>query len=167
MKLTDNFTLEECEASETAARLGINNRLPRALVTPATLTATNVLEPIRHVFGPFSPSSWYRCEALERAICWGGRADESAFAKWCRKHGRPIGEEAWREYFGRKSHPSAEAVDIKIVGVDTKLLYNWCLAKLDFDQLILEFHNPMRPSSGWVHVSYRAEDRRHEAFSIG
>ena len=34
---------------------------------------------------------------------------------------------------------------------------------IDFDQLILEFHNPEEPNSGWIHCSYKnPEDNRKQ-----
>ena len=33
---------------------------------------------------------------------------------------------------------------------------------LDFDQLILEYHNPEEANSGWVHCSYKNTNNRKE-----
>lgn len=62
--LSPHFSLAECEASKTAESQGISNRLPTQLRTTAIQVATQILEPIRELYGPFAPNSWYRSEAL-------------------------------------------------------------------------------------------------------
>ena len=42
-------------------------------------------------------------------------------------------------------------------------LAKWITENIDFDQLILEYHNPEEPNSGWIHCSYKnPEDNRKQ-----
>ena len=66
--MTPHFTLSEFTASDTAARLGINNDLPDELRENA-LKTLEMMERIRfHIDAPITITSGYRCEALNRAI---------------------------------------------------------------------------------------------------
>lgn len=62
--LSAHFSVEECTRSARARAAGIDNSLPVDLRGNAAMVASQILEPIRVTYGPFSPSSWYRCEAL-------------------------------------------------------------------------------------------------------
>ena len=66
--MTPHFTLSEFTASDTAARLGIDNDLPIELRENA-LKTLEMMERIRfHIDAPITISSGYRCEALNRAV---------------------------------------------------------------------------------------------------
>ena len=66
--MTPHFSLEEFTASDTAARLGINNDLPDELRENA-LKTLEMMERIRfHIDAPITITSGYRCEALNKAI---------------------------------------------------------------------------------------------------
>lgn len=66
--MTPHFSLEEFTASDTAARLGIDNDLPDELREAAHQTL-EMMERIRfHIDAPISITSGYRCEALNRAV---------------------------------------------------------------------------------------------------
>jgi hypothetical protein len=54
------------------------------------------------------------------------------------------------------------AADVEVLDVGNLELSNYIHNNLKYDQLILEFHNPEDLHSGWVHVSYNAENNRHE-----
>ncbi len=41
-------------------------------------------------------------------------------------------------------------------------LAKYIIDHLDFDQLILEFHNPEEPNSGWIHCSYKNPDENRK-----
>lgn len=156
-----NFFHREVANSGVADRYDIDNTPPDDLLLKARDLAINCLQPIRSYYGlSFAPNSWYRCEALEKVICM------NSFIKWRKKHGYEGRQDAWAMYFAKKSHPTCSAADIEIPGVDNDDLYAWCLAELTFDQLIREFAKPGEPNSGWVHISYNAENNRGEAFSI-
>lgn len=179
-KISKYFSSHEVGKSQTAERLGIENKPPRWVMDNASELAVHVLDPIRHEFGrPFSPQSWYRGEDLEKALTW-----EKGFRLWCAKHNKPwlsrkslsldhplkemMGvQQAWEEYYERKSHPKGQAADIEIPGVDNDKLFFWIREHLGFDQLIREFPKPSDPMSGWVHVSWAgAQVNRQSYFSI-
>jgi len=67
-RLSANFTLDELVASQTAARLGIDNTPP----DPVFLNLVHLayfLEDVRTLLGhPILISSGYRCESLNKAI---------------------------------------------------------------------------------------------------
>jgi zinc D-Ala-D-Ala carboxypeptidase len=66
--MTPHFSLEEFTASDTAARLGIDNRVPDNLLENV-MTTLQMMERIRfHIDAPISITSGYRCEALNRAV---------------------------------------------------------------------------------------------------
>jgi len=66
--MTPHFSLEEFTASDTAARLGIDNDLPIELRENA-LKTLEMMERIRfHIDAPITITSGYRCEALNKAV---------------------------------------------------------------------------------------------------
>lgn len=66
--MTPHFSLEEFTASDTAARLNIDNRIPDELRENA-LKTLQMMERIRfHIDAPITITSGYRCEALNRAV---------------------------------------------------------------------------------------------------
>jgi zinc D-Ala-D-Ala carboxypeptidase len=68
LKLSQHFTLAEFTGSDTAARRGIDNRLPDELIASAHDTC-DMLERIRALLGvPVIITSGYRCHALNEAI---------------------------------------------------------------------------------------------------
>ena len=74
MKLSQNFTQEEFEKSDTALRRGIDNSIPKELLDEATKTAS-MMENIRLYLSTkankpiqINVSSAYRCLDLNRAI---------------------------------------------------------------------------------------------------
>lgn len=134
MNLSEHFTLAEAEKSQTALRLGIDNKVPEIYIPRLKLVAQQVLEPIREKFRAFTPSSWYRSAALCKAI---GSSPNS-------------------------QHASGEAVDFEVPGVDNLTLAVWIDQNLSFDQLILEHYVDGEHNSGWVHVSYKEAMNRHQ-----
>jgi zinc D-Ala-D-Ala carboxypeptidase len=69
MQLTEHFSLEELVASQTAARLGIDNAAPDRLLPHLHLLAAG-LERVRAVLGgrAVHVNSGYRCPELNRSI---------------------------------------------------------------------------------------------------
>ena len=66
--MTPHFTLAEFTASDTAARLGIDNQLPDELREAAHQTL-EMMERIRfHIDAPITITSGYRCKALNGVI---------------------------------------------------------------------------------------------------
>ncbi|MDF1687318.1 MAG: D-Ala-D-Ala carboxypeptidase family metallohydrolase [Parvibaculaceae bacterium] len=140
MYISPHFTMQEACKSATAVRLGIDNYPPALLLPSLKATAQNILEPARDHFGvPFSPSSFYRCMLLNRAI---NSSDES-------------------------QHRKGQAVDFEIPGISNIVLAHWIKDNLDFDQLILEFYQEGDPTSGWVHASWTPTGRRNQVLTIG
>ena len=113
MNLSPHFTLQEFTASETAARLGIDNTLPADLTANAIAVCTNIAEPARSGVGRLHVNSGYRCPSLNAAI---GGAKNS-------------------------QHMRAEAMDLIPLdpGVRVVDLLSWVYHHLEFDQLIWEF----------------------------
>ena len=67
--VTMHFTIEELYASETAKRLGIDNKPSVQKMINLVYLAANVLEPLRVAMGePVKISSGYRCEKLNKAV---------------------------------------------------------------------------------------------------
>lgn len=75
MSLTPHFTLDELTASQTAARLGLDNTPPPEMVAALKRTA-ELLEEVRALLGkPVLVSSGYRSPAVNRAV--GGAANSA------------------------------------------------------------------------------------------
>jgi zinc D-Ala-D-Ala carboxypeptidase len=163
--LSRHFTLAELTASDTAARLGIDNTPPPSIVEALRETAGR-LEAAREILCaaarrdiPIVVTSAYRCEALERVIC------ERAYAAWCRSHSMMPGEASWGLYFSRKQHPRGRAADWRAPRFGTPL--EVCralephLAALGIDQLIHEYASWTH--TGWPEPGTRA---RHQVLTI-
>jgi len=129
MELTRNFTLSELTKSDTAIRKGINNNPNEDQITGLQNLCENILQPIRdHYARPVTVSSGFRSPALCVAI---GSSTNSQHAK-------------------------GQAADFEIFGTPNAELGKWIVENLDFDQLILEYHNIEEPNSGWIHCSYKS-----------
>ena len=75
MRLSDHFTLAELTASQTAARLGIDNTPSPEMVDALRRTA-QLLEQVRALLGkPILVSSGYRAPLVNRAV--GGAANSA------------------------------------------------------------------------------------------
>ena len=135
MKLTENFSLKELTASQTAERKGIDNTPSPTHQDNLKSLCTSILQPVRdHFSRVISVSSGYRSEELCLAI---GSKTTSQHAK-------------------------GEAADFEIFGVSNKELADYIHEHLDYDQLILEYWKESDPNSGWVHCSYREGDNRKQ-----
>jgi hypothetical protein len=129
MQLSKNFTMAEFIKSDTANRLGIDNTPQGEHLENAKELFENVVQKVRDHFGPTVLNSGYRCPELNEAV----RGSKTS------------------------QHCHGEAADIEVPGVANGDLAQWIVDNLDFDQVILEFYTPGEPSSGWVHVSYKAD----------
>jgi zinc D-Ala-D-Ala carboxypeptidase len=115
MKLTDNFTLAELTKSQTAERCGIDNNPDKEHIENLQRLCDNILQPVRDYFQkPVMISSGYRSPELSQKI---GSSS-------------------------RSQHCKGEAADFEVPGVSNKELANFINENLNFDQVILEFHNP-------------------------
>ena len=127
MQLSKNFHLREFTKSQTASRKGITNVPNKDQIINLAGLCQCVLQPVRDEFGVVTINSGYRCSELNTAI--GGSKTSQ--------------------------HMKGQAADIECPAVDNASLAKWIRENCDFDQLILEYHTPDDPHSGWVHVSYR------------
>ncbi len=133
MKLSQNFSLKELVASQTADRKGIDNTPTDEHIENLKLLCENVLQPIRDEWGVVSVSSGYRSQALCQAI---GSVSTS-------------------------QHARGQAADFECYSVDNRELFDWITQNLKFDQAILEFYDG-DPNSGWIHVSYNEDGNRKQ-----
>ena len=133
--LSEHFSLEEIIKSQTASRLGLNNTPTEEQINKLQYLCNNILEPLRRAFNkPIIITSGFRSECLCEAI---GSSKNSQHAK-------------------------GEAVDLEIIGVSNKKVSDWIDNNCDYDQLILEYHTPNEPNSGWVHVSLKEQNNRKQ-----
>jgi zinc D-Ala-D-Ala carboxypeptidase len=138
MKISEHLDLSEITRSEQAKRLGISNMPTEQHLENFKNLAEAIFEPIRaHFRCPIHISSAYRSEALNKAI------NGSATSQHCK----------------------GEAIDIDMDGssngVTNAMVFEFIVAKLNFDQIIWEFGDTINPS--WVHVSYKKNGpQRHE-----
>ena len=135
MRLTENFSLKELTASQTAERKGIENTPSTEHQDNLKSLCTSILQPIRDHFNRVvSVSSGYRSVDLCVAI------------------GSSTGSQ----------HAKGEAADFEIFGVSNKELADYINENLDYDQLILEYWKESDPNSGWVHCSYTNGSNRKQ-----
>jgi len=138
MNLTKNFTLEEMIKSETALRHGMDNTPGENEIGNLKLLCEKVLQPVRDHFGKgVKVNSGFRHPDVNAKV-GGSRTSD---------------------------HTRGQAADIEIPGVPNAELAEWIKDNLEYRQLILEFYTPGVPDSGWVHVSYVAEDNKKEVLT--
>ena len=138
MNLTKNFTLEEMIKSETALRHDMDNTPGEKEIGNLKLLCEKVLQPVRDHFGKgVKVNSGFRHPDVNAKV-GGSRTSD---------------------------HTRGQASDIEIPGVPNAELAEWIKDNLEFRQLILEFYTPGVPDSGWVHVSYVAEDNKKEVLT--
>lgn len=136
MQLSKNFHLSEFTQSEIATRKGLDNTPTPAIIKNLEILVKNVFQPLREMLEkPVIISSGYRSPGVNSAV--GGSSNSQ--------------------------HMFGEAADCTVPGIDNKDLALYIKNHLPFDQLILEFYEDGKPSSGWVHVSYR-EGRLRKQF---
>ena len=132
MRLSTNFTLEEFTRSQTAIRQNIDNTPTEEHSENLKLLCEMVLQPVRDHFGPIAINSGYRGAVLNKTI--GGSF--------------------------KSQHCQGQAADIECPGTGNRHVADWISDNCTFDQLILEFHTPGIPDSGWVHVSFNRGSNR-------
>tara|TARA_B100000287_G_C20127077_1_gene580741 strand:- start:39 stop:521 length:483 start_codon:yes stop_codon:yes gene_type:complete len=137
IKLSKNFSLREMTFSDTAIRKNISNDPTMEEIVNLTNLCCNILQPVRDNFKKaVRINSGFRSVELCKAV----------------------GSSA------KSQHAKGEAADFEINGLSNLELASWCYRNLDFDQIILEFHDPTGgdPNSGWVHCSYKKDgSNRH------
>ena len=125
--VTMHFTIEEMYASDTAKRLGIDNKPSVQQMINLVYLCAHVLEPLRVAMGePIKIGSGFRCQKLNKAV--GGVYNSQ--------------------------HLKGQAADLCIDGDIQKgrRWFEYIKKNLTFDQLIWE-KNP-KTGSCWVHVSF-------------
>jgi zinc D-Ala-D-Ala carboxypeptidase len=137
MRISKHLSLAEVTRSETAKRNGIDNKPTAEHLENFKLLAEKVFEPIRAHFGvPIHISSGYRSAALNKFI----KGSLSS------------------------QHCKGEAIDIDMDGSDSevtnKMVFDFIVANLDWDQIIHEFGTDSNPD--WVHVSYTKGKNRKQ-----
>ena len=136
--VTMHFTIEEMYASDTAKRLGIDNKPSVQQMINLIYLCAYVLEPLRVAMNePIKIGSGFRCQKLNKAV--GGVANSQ--------------------------HCKGQAADLCIDGDIQKgrKWFEYIRKNLPFDQLIWE-KNP-KTGSYWVHVSFVFPDfgkNRHQ-----
>lgn len=129
MQLTKNFTLEELTRSSKAKALRIDNSPSPDQLANLKALAENILQPLRDALGsPINITSGLRVPALNTAVK-GSKTSQ---------------------------HTKGEAVDIKVSGKN-KVIFDWIVNNLDYDQIISEFPDASGEPS-WVHVSYKKNE---------
>lgn len=138
MNLTKNFTLAEMTKSETALRHDMDNTPGEAEIASLKLLCEKVLQPVRDHYGKgVKVNSGFRHPEVNAKVGGSKTSD----------------------------HCRGQAADIEIPGVANAELAKWIVDNLDFRQVILEFYTPGIPDSGWVHVSYVAEDNKKQVLT--
>lgn len=132
------FSISELCHSDTAVRLGIDNRPNIHIITSLKALADNVLDPAREHFGiPINVTSGYRCHQLNIAV-----------------GGSPTSQ-----------HKTGEAADITFTDRrKNKELFDYIKDHLPYDQLIWEKGTDEYPQ--WVHVSYSRTNNRRQVLRI-
>jgi hypothetical protein len=129
MKISPHLNLAEVTRSDSAKRHGIDNTPTSEHLENFKLLAEKVFEPIRlHFKTPIFISSGYRSKALNDLI------KGSASSQHCK----------------------GQAIDIDMDGskggVTNKMVFDFIVSRLEWDQIIWEFGTDANPD--WVHVSY-------------
>ena len=118
--------------SNTAIRMGNNNKPGERQLYNMKIIAKQIFEPVRNwVGGPVKINSFFRSEELKTAI--GG----SKSSQHCKGQAIDIDDT-----FGHKTNA---------------VMYKFIKDNLNFDQLIWEFGNEENPA--WIHVSYVSEEQ--------
>ena len=131
MQLTSNFSLKELTVSETATRKGLDNTPNETVTANLKTLAETILQPLREHYGKsVKVNSGYRSPDVNASVGGSKTSD----------------------------HCKGQAADIEIAGVANGDLANYIASNFKFTQIILEFYTQGIPDSGWVHVSYDAND---------
>jgi len=126
------FTYGEAVASQTAARMGIDNEPRDKRILDNILATASRMDNVRSLLGvPVIVTSWYRCPELNLAIG----------SKPTSQHSQGVAVDFVAPRYGT---PREIVTRVR----DEHVLY---------DQVILEY--PDSPSGGWVHISFTATPR--------
>lgn len=137
VRLSENFGLNEFLYSDTANRLGIDNRPSVLVIDNLKYLVLNIMQPTRsHFDKPILITSGFRCAMLNKAV-----------------GGKPSSQ-----------HLMGQACDFIMPNVSPKLVFEYIKNNLDFDQLLFEYDNH---GNRWIHVSHRKDgkNRKHAIFN--
>ena len=132
IRVSKNFALSEMVKSATAERLNVDNSPSDIHLVNLTHLAIHILQPVRDQFGVITINSGYRSPTLNAKV--GGSKTSQ--------------------------HCNGQAADFESFSTPNPDLAKWIANNLEFDQLILEFHDGVNPNSGWVHCSYNLMGNR-------
>jgi hypothetical protein len=138
MQLTQNFSLHELTKSETALRHGLDNTPGDTEIENLRTLCEQILQPVRTAYGRgVKVNSGFRHPEVNAAVGGSKTSD----------------------------HCRGQAADIEIPGVPNADLAKYIEANFKYTQLILEFYTPGIPDSGWVHVSYDANNLKCQSLT--
>ena len=114
-RIAPNFRFYELTRSDLAERWEIDNRIPgRDELMAAVYVVRKALQPIRDEFGPLTPKSIFRSQALDRVM-------KRKPSSW----------------ISASQHTLGSAADIEVIGVPTITLARWAAENLPvYDQVI-------------------------------
>tara|TARA_R100000742_G_C4231850_1_gene53238 strand:+ start:285 stop:740 length:456 start_codon:yes stop_codon:yes gene_type:complete len=130
--ISKHISYKEGIRSNTATRLGIENKPNEEQLENMKLLAEKVFEPLRNeVDGPIKVNSFFRSPELNKAI--GGSS--------------------------KSQHCKGQAIDIDDTfgHMSNAQMYYYIKSELDFDQMIWEFGTDGNPD--WVHISYVSPEK--------
>ena len=138
MQLTENFSLAEMIKSETALRYDMDNTPGDAEIANLQALCENILQPVRTAYGRgIKVNSGFRHPEVNAKVGGSKTSD----------------------------HCRGMAADIEIPGIPNYDLAKYISENFQFTQIILEFYTPGIPDSGWVHVSYDANNLKRQVLT--
>lgn len=138
MNLSKNFSLKELTTSQVAVRNGLDNTPDQTVISNLQTLVETILQPLRDHYGrSVRVSSGYRSPELNSFVGGSKTSD----------------------------HCKGQAADIEIDGVANGDLAKYIADNFKFTQVILEFYTQGVPNSGWVHISYDANNLKCETLT--
>jgi len=137
-QLSTNFSLKEFIKSDTATRKGLDNTPSPDVVANLQKLVDNIVQPVRnHYDKVVTINSGYRSIEVNTSVGGSKTSD----------------------------HCKGMAADIEISGVANSDLAQHIVDTYKFTQVILEFYIQGISDSGWVHVSYDANNLKCEVLT--
>lgn len=136
-KISKHISYREATHSQTAQRLGIENKPTEDDIKRMKLVAVKCWEPIREHYGkPIVISSFFRSWKLNGNVPGSSKTSQ---------------------------HPIGEAIDF--ICEDMAELFAWIQKNIEFDQLIWEYGTDDEPA--WIHISYTEQrPNRQEVLKV-
>lgn len=133
-RISEHISYEEAIHSNKAIALGIDNTPNKEQLEAMKLVAEKCFEPLRRWYGKaIFINNFFRCWLLNKAVGGSKTSD----------------------------HPNGCAIDIDTRSIsENKKLFDWCIANLDFDQLIWE------NGGEWIHISFRKTGNRKQVLYL-